>query len=207
MDIKKQSILLRPAKPDFDEGLQFARYLDQAAEGFFRVMLGRESESIIASAFIDSGHALSHENVVFAEVDRKIVGMSSTFTEKQHRMFSDEPLQRAAKRNAIRLKIVRILFAPVWRVLETIPKGDFYVQGIAIEPELRGAGIGSLLMTDIENRARASGSDRLSLDVSAKNEGAKRLYKRLGMFESSTWPNSKFFPTAFIRMAKHLKLR
>ncbi len=90
---------------------------------------------------------------------------------------------------------------------ETIPEGDFYVQGIAIEPDFRGAGIGSLLMTDIENRARASGSDRLSLDVSAKNDGAKRLYKRLGMFESSTWPNSKFFPTAFIRMAKHLKLR
>lgn len=204
MDIKEQSILLRPAKPEFDEGLKFAQYLDQAAEGFFRVMLGRESESIIASAFIDSGHTLSHENVVFAEVDTKIIGMSSTFSEKQHRMFSDEPLQRAAKRKAIRLKRVRILFAPLWRILETIPEGDFYVQGIAIEPKLRGVGIGSLLMNDIENRAKASGSNRLSLDVSAKNDGARRLYKRLGMVESSTWPNSRFLPTVFFRMAKYL---
>ena len=204
MDVKEQSILLRPAKPEFDEGLQFAHYLDQAAEGFFRVMLGSESESIIASAFIDSGHALSHENVMFAEVDTKIVGMSSTFTEKQHRMFSDEPLQRAAKRNVIRLKLVRILFAPVWRVLETIPKGDFYVLGIAIEPEFRGAGIGSLLLNDIENRAKASRSNRLSLDVSAKNDGARRLYKRLGMVESSAWPNSRILPTVLIRMAKYL---
>jgi ribosomal protein S18 acetylase RimI-like enzyme len=204
MEIKEQSILLRPAKPEFDEGLLFAHYLDQAAEGFFRFMLGRESDSIIASAFIESSHTLSYEYVIFAEVDTKIVGMSSTFTEKQHRMFSDEPLRRAAKRNAIRLKLMTILFAPVWRILETIPEGDFYVQGIAIEPEFRGAGIGSLLMNDIENRARASGSNRLSLDVSAKNYDARRLYKRLGMVESTTWPNSRFLPTVFIRMAKHL---
>jgi len=204
MDLKEQSISFRPARPESGEGLQFAHYLDQAAEGFFRFMLGPESESIIASAFIDSGHALSHENVIFAEVDTKIVGMSSTFTEKQHQMFSDEPLRRAAKRNAIRLKLMRILFAPVWRILETIPEGDFYVQGIAIEPELRGAGIGSLLMNDIEKRAKASGSSRLSLDVSAKNDGARRLYKRLGMVESSTWPNSRFLPAVFFRMDKHL---
>ena len=204
MVIKEQSILLRPAKPVFEEGLKFAHYLDQAAEGFFRIMLGRESESIIASAFIESGHTLSHENVLFVEVDTKIVGMSSTFTEKKHRMFSDKPLRRAAKRNAIRLKLVRILFAPLWRILETIPEGDFYVQGIAIEPEFRGAGIGSLLMNDIENRAIASGSNRLTLDVSAKNDGARRLYKRLGMIESSTWPNSRLFPTVFIRMSKSL---
>ena len=57
-DIKEQSVILRPAKPDFSEGLQFAYYLDQAAEGFFRFMLGRESESIIAAAFIDSSHSL-----------------------------------------------------------------------------------------------------------------------------------------------------
>ena len=204
MDFKQQSISLRPAKPDFGEGLKFAHYLDQAAEGFFRVMLGRESESIIASAFTDTGHTLSHENVLFAEVDTNIVGMSSTFIEKQHRLFSDEPLQRAAKRNAIRLKLVRTLFAPMWRILETIPEGDFYVQGIAIKPELRGAGIGSLLMNDIENRAKASGSIRLSLDVSSKNDGARRLYKRLGMVDSSTWPNSRFLPTVFFRMTKYL---
>ncbi|ODB84586.1 hypothetical protein A3193_17530 [Candidatus Thiodiazotropha endoloripes] len=204
MERKEKTILLRPAKPEFEEGLQFAHYLDQAAEGFFRIMLGRESESIIATAYIDRGHSLSYEHVIFAEVDTKIVGMSSSFTEKQQRMFSEEPLQSAAKRNVIRLKLMRILFAPIWRILETIPEGDFYVQGIAIEAEFRGAGIGSILMQEIENRARASGSTRLSLDVSAKNDGARRLYKRLGMVESSKWPNSSFIPTVFIRMTKYL---
>ncbi|MBW9262221.1 MAG: GNAT family N-acetyltransferase [Candidatus Thiodiazotropha sp. (ex. Lucinisca nassula)] len=204
MEIKEQKILLRPAKPEFEEGLRFAYYLDQAAEGFFRAMLGPDSETILAAAFIDSDNSLSYEHVMFAEVDKKIVGMSSSFSEQQQRKFSDEPLQRAAKRNAIRLKLLRILFSPVWRILETIPEGDFYIQGIAIEAEFRGRGIGSLLMNDIEGRARASGSSRLSLDVSAKNDGARRLYKRLGMVESSTWPSSRILPTVFIRMSKYL---
>ena len=203
-DIKKQSVILRTAEPDFREGLQFAHYLDQAAEGFFRFMLGRESESIIATAFINSNHTLSYENVVFAEVDAKIVGMCSTFTENQQRTFSEEPLLRAAGKNVIRLKLVRTLFAPLWRVLETIPEGDFYLQGIAIDPELRGTGIGSLLMNEIENRAKASESVRLSLDVSVKNDGARRFYTRFGMVESSRWPNSRFLPTVFIRMSKYL---
>ena len=204
MKIKEQSISLRPAKPVFDEGLQFAHYLDQAAEGFFRFMLGRESESIIAAAFIDTGHTLSHENVIFAEFDNEVVGMSSTFTEKQHRSFSEEPLRRAAKRNSIRLKLVQTVFAPLWRILDTIPEGDFYIQGIGIESKIRGVGIGTILMNDIENRAKASESNRLSLDVSAKNDGARRLYKRFGMVEASTWPNSKLLPTVFVRMAKYL---
>ena len=203
-DIKEQSVIFRPAKPDLSEGLQFACYLDQAAEGFFRFMLGSESDKIIAAAFIDSNHTLSHENVVFAEIDTKIVGMCSTFTEYQQREFSEEPLLRAAGRNAIRLKIVRTLFAPLWRILETIPEGDFYLQGVAIEPELRGTGIGSILMNDIEHRAKASKSNRISLDVSAKNDGAIRLYKRLGMVDSSMWPSSRFLPTVFVRMSKDL---
>ncbi len=168
------------------------------------MVLGRHSESFIASAFIAPGHSLSYEHVVFAETENQIIGMYSTFTETQQRTFSEEPLQRAAKKHALRLNIARIVFAPFWRILETIPEGDCYVQGIAIEPKHRGAGIGSLLMRDIEARAKAKGASRLSLDVSAKNEGAKRLYKRLGMEECSNWPNTRLLPTVLVRMAKKL---
>ena len=200
----ENSVILRPARPDYDEGLLFARYLDQAAEGFFRIMLGKNSEPIIATAFLEPGHTLSFENVVFVEKNSKIVGMSSTFSGLQHRDFSDEPLRRSAKNNAIRMKLMRTLFAPLWRILESIPEEDFYIQSIAVESDLRGEGIGSLLMNDIENRALAGGSARLSLDVSAKNKGAIKLYKRREMNEDSVWPKSRYLPTIFVRMAKDL---
>jgi ribosomal protein S18 acetylase RimI-like enzyme len=199
-----QGTLLRPARRESEEGLLFARYLDEAAEGFFGFMLGRDAESIIASSFLEPGHTLSHEHVVFAERQGVVVGMSSAYTGAQHRAFTDEPLRRAAGRSALRMKLVRTLLAPLWRILDTVPEGDFYLQGIAVEPELRGAGIGSLLMDDIERRARASGSARLSLDVAAKNKGARKLYARRGMVESSEWPSPRFLPTVFVRMTKNL---
>ncbi len=197
-------MLLRPARPESGEGLLFARYIDEAAEGFFGFMLGPNSEGIIASAFIEPGHTLSYEHVMFAEREGVVVGMSSAYTGAQHRGFSDEPLKRAAGRSALRMKLVRMLLAPLWRILETVPGGDFYLQGIAVEPELRGAGIGSLLMDDVEARGQATGSARLSLDVAAKNKGARKLYGRRGMIESSEWPSPRFLPTVFVRMTKDL---
>ena len=43
----RHPIVLRAANPAFDEGLAFARYADEAAEGFFRFMLGRRAGYII----------------------------------------------------------------------------------------------------------------------------------------------------------------
>ena len=198
-------VLIRPARPEPGERLLFARYLDQAAEGFFGFMLGRDSEQIIASAFCEPGHSQSFEHAVFAERDGEVVGMASAFTSVQHDSFSEEPLKRAAGRKAaLRLRCVRILLWPLFRILDTVSEGDFYLLGLAVEPNMRGAGIGSLLMADTEDRARRAGSSRLCLDVAAKNEGARRLYERRGMVETSRWPASKLLPTLFVRMTQHL---
>lgn len=202
--MEKQTILLRHARPEKREGLLFARYLDQAAEGFFGFMLGRNAGNIIASAFVESGHSLSYANVMFAELGGEVVGMSSAYTGAQHRGFSEEPLRRAAGRSAMRLRLMRTLFAPVWHILDSIPDDDFYLQALAVEPNLRGAGVGSILLDDIEQRASTSGTSRLSLDVAASNRGARRLYTRRGMIESSEWPASRLLPTLFVRMSKEL---
>jgi ribosomal protein S18 acetylase RimI-like enzyme len=197
-------MLLRPAKPESGEGLLVARYLDQAADGFYGFMLGPRSEAIIASAFLEPGHALSYEHVVCVERDGVVVGMSLAYTGLQHRGFSDSPLKRAAGRSALRMKLVRTFLAPLWRVLDSVEESDFYLHGIAVEPELRGAGVGSLLMDDVEARGRAAGSTRLSLDVAANNMGARKLYGRRGMIEAAEWPDAWTLPTVLVRMTKEL---
>ncbi len=63
----RDSIIMRSANPVPDDGLAFARYLDEAAEGFFRLMLGREATNIIAAAFVVPEHDLSYQNAAFAE--------------------------------------------------------------------------------------------------------------------------------------------
>jgi len=201
----RHSIVLRAANPTFDEGLAFARHLDEAAEGFFRFWLGRRAAHIIATAFAQPDHDLSYQNVTFAERDNVIVGMVLGYTAEQHRRSSREPLKRAAGRSNLRMRIVRMLFAPIMRIIDSIADGDFYVQAIAVDTELRGNGVGSVLMDSSEDRARTSGSTRLSLDVSAKNKGARRFYEHRGMNVESQWPKRLAIPVLkFNRMTKVL---
>lgn len=197
-------IVLRAARPTFDEGLVFARYLDEAAEGFHRFLLGRRAAEIVAAAYTQPDNNYSFQNALFAERDQRIVGMATGFTAEQQRGFSEEPLKRAAGFPALRMRTVRVLFAPLFRVLKTLAEGDFYVLAVAVDGEARGAGIGSALMDALEERARTAGATRLSLDVSVKNEGARRLYERRGMSVDSEWPRHRFLPRVFVRMAKTL---
>ena len=187
-------MVLRAANPAFDERLAFARYADRAAEGFLRFMLGRRVGRIIATAFAQPDNDLSYQNVTFAERDNVIVGMASGYTAEQHRRSSRQTLKRAAGRCNLRMKIVLILFAPLMRIIDSTADGDFYVHAIAVDKELRGEGVGSVLMDSLEERARASGSTRLSLDVSAKNEGARRFYERRGMNFEFQWPKRLAIP-------------
>ncbi len=201
----QHSVTLRAANPTFDEGLAFAGYADEVAEGFFGFMLGRRVAEILATAFAQPDHDLSYQNVTFAERGNAIVGMVAGYTAEQHRRSSHQPLKRAAGRRNLRMRIVQILFAPMMRITDSIVDGDFYVQFIAVDKELRGAGVGAVLMDSSEERARASGSTRLSLDVSGKNEGARGFYERRGMTVESQWPKRLPLPgLKFYRMTKVL---
>ena len=168
-------------------------------------MLGRRAGRIIATVFAQPDNDLSYENVTFAERDNVIVGMASGYTAEQHRRSSRQTLKRAAGRCNLRMRIVLILFAPLMRIIDSIADGDFYIHAIAVDKELRGEGVGSALMDSLEERARASGSTRLSLDVSAQNEGARRFYERRGMNVEFQWPKRLAIPgLKLYRMTKGL---
>ena len=201
----KHPIILRAAKPTFEEGLVFARYLNDVAEGFIQLMYGRRFADIIATAYCHPDHDYSFQNVVFAERDVHIVGMALGYTAEQHRRSSDQPLKQAAGYPAVRRAVVGVLCAPLLRILDTLPDGDFYLLSIGVDNELRGEGVGTRLIDSLEDRARASGSRRFSLDVSAKNEGARRLYERRGMAVESQWPKRLPIPgLKLLRMTKTL---
>jgi len=196
--------VLRAANATLDEGRTFARYLDTAAEGFFRFWLGRNAVEMIATAYLEPDHDLSYQNVVFAERNEIIVGMASGYTAEEHRRSSDRPLRRAVGFSP-RMMCVAVLCAPLLRVLDTVADGDFYLQAIAVDEELRGEGVGTALMDWIENRAVASGSVQLVLDVAARNERARRIYERRGMFVTSRWPERLPLPgLRLVRLAKPL---
>lgn len=203
MAIKQPLIITRPANPTYDEGLLCGRYLNEAADGFFRFMFGRQFEQIIAKAYTQSDHSYSFQNVYFAEYGNRIVGMASGFTSEQFRRFSDHPIKEAAEHCYLRMTVVKTIFAPMFRILETINQGDFYLLAMATDKDFRGKGVGSALIDSIEAKARANGSARLSLDVSANNTIAHQIYENWGMAIESQWPRRLPMPgLKFYRMVK-----
>lgn len=199
------SISLRAAVPSLEDGCAFARYLNQAAEGFFRFWIGKDGDEILAEAFQQSGHDFSFENVTFAVQGEEKIGMASGYTGEQHRQFSDLPLREASNGFSLRMTAVSILCAPLFRVLNTIPDSDFYLQAIAVDGQFRGQGVGSALLDAMQAKAVESGSERFTLDVVAANEGARKLYERLGMTIDFPWPKVRIVPgLKFYRMAKEI---
>jgi ribosomal protein S18 acetylase RimI-like enzyme len=129
--------------------------------------------------------------------------MVSGYTAEQHRRSSIQTLKRAAGRWSFRFWMVSVLFGPFLRIIDTIEDDDFYIQAIAVDEKVRGMGVGLALMEWIEQRAVATGSARLALDVAKQNEGARRFYERRGMAVVSRWPERWAIPKfKLLRMAK-----
>ncbi|HXA27579.1 MAG TPA: GNAT family N-acetyltransferase [Candidatus Angelobacter sp.] len=55
-----------------------------------------------------------------------------------------------------------------------------YVDELAVSPSWRGRGVGTALMAAVEEWARGKGALSVALDHLHTNEGAHRLYERLG---------------------------
>lgn len=82
-------------------------------------------------------------------------------------------------------------FAPFIE-LEAQSVGTWYVNALAMFPGQRGQGIGTRLLADAEDRARAMGIERMSLQVFEQNTSACALYARLGYVETARSPVRAF---------------
>ena len=136
-------IVVRSAKPTFEEGLAYAMFLDQAADGFIRFMLGAKFAEVIADTFATPAHDFSFENVLVAERNNVVVGTVAGYTAQQHSDCSDKVLRKARGFSALRMSLVQLVFGRLWRFLNTLENDDFYLQSIAAAPECRGEGVGS----------------------------------------------------------------
>ena len=200
-----ESVTVRPAIAILDEGLLFARYLNVAAEGAFRGLLGRDYDRVIGEAYLSPHHDLSYENAVFAERSGRIAGMASGYTAQQHEQSTDEPLRRAAGLRMARMAVLSVFWRGMKRFIKTVPNGDYYLLSVAVDGQYRGLGIGSALLDHYEEIGRAAGCARIVLDVAEKNAGARQLYERRGMGVEATSPSVLLIPgTRAKRMVKPL---
>ena len=84
--------------------------------------------------------------------------------------------------NKFNFKSPRLLIVDILDhfVLSDICEGDLYLAEIAIDPSLRGQGIGRKVILDVIDYARSKGYKRVTIDADFRNSGAKSLYENIG---------------------------
>lgn len=68
----------------------------------------------------------------------------------------------------------------VWSYSTFAGKPSVNLHDFSVLPEAQGRGVGTALLAELERRARERGCAKLTLEVHASNESAKRLYARFG---------------------------
>jgi len=68
---------------------------------------------------------------------------------------------------------------PLIELEQCVPE-SFYINMIASYPQYRGQGVGSALMSQVDRLALEAACDLISIEVFESNQGALKLYLRLG---------------------------
>ena len=119
-----------------------------------------------AERYAREGVPFSYENCLVAEESGRILGMLHSFPMEP----DPEPAEAAPD--------------PVLRPYgELEDYGSLYISAVALYPNYRNQGLGSRLLGEAVAHARNLGLPRLSLICFERNEGAMRLYRRLGYRE------------------------
>lgn len=105
---------------------------------------------------------------VILDDDENIIGILIYYIDKFPRHFNFKSL---------RLLIVDILD---YFVLCDVGPGDLYIAEVAIDKSLRGQGLGKKVILEVIEYAKSKNLNRIRLDADFRNEGAKRLYEKIG---------------------------
>ena len=88
--------------------------------------------------------------------------------------------------------------------VSVLPLGDeLYIRGMAVVPQVRGMGLGKLLLKTVEAYALAQGYRRLTLSTTPFLLRAIKLYERFGFQRIADGPHD-LYGTPLFTMAKQL---
>ncbi|MGE7877852.1 GNAT family N-acetyltransferase [Peribacillus muralis] len=132
--------------------------------------------TILAGFFKKSGNRISYENTFVSVHDGEVSGLIITYHGKDAQEL-DAPIVEQLRRK---------LNDPNITIDKEAEVDDLYLDTISVDPNYQGKGIGSALIQYVEEYAKQKGYPRVSLVVENENEGASRLYNKLGYKELKT---------------------
>ena len=133
---------------------------------------GQTIEEVGAQYAASETDNFSFRNVQVAIIDRQIAGMLLAYR---------LPAAGDADDPADYPDFIR----PLIELEQCVPE-SFYINMLATYPDYRKRAVGSTLMEHANKLAARAGCEQLSVEVFAQNDGALRLYQRLGYLIAET---------------------
>ena len=144
----------------------------------FRIGFGNADD--LVRLFRDS---VDPTSCISATADGQFVGFLA-FQTSQQEFYHLSPIAaftRFSPARAVRVFINLALLA------DRVGPDEFIVDSLAVDSSARGMGVGTALMRRAETIARSMDKRKMSLGVIGENDGAIRLYERLGYRTTRTW--------------------
>jgi ribosomal protein S18 acetylase RimI-like enzyme len=141
----------------------------------------RAAAQVAGAAFRSRTSVLSHRFVLVVEDDGAVIGLAVRLPGREWRRLrvpSGLVMMRAAGRRHVRTLLRRGRIQD--RLIPPVPRDAMFVPGVAVVPDRRGQGVGTLLLGRVIAEAADQGLRAVVLDVDADNEDAIRLYQRIG---------------------------
>lgn len=167
-----------------------AELLYETDQSIFNFLYGNKANTvkILEKLVRFGGNNLGHENIYVVTQNGGVIGVLLYFGGNHHKLRELKFLFRNLNPvDAFRFLLIDLKDS---LILSHLNKCDFYIAGIAVDEEMRGKGVGSLILEEGINMARKRGCGRVVLDVALDNPGAKRLYERMGfkVFNRRSYP-------------------
>lgn len=167
--------MIRAAKPQDVE--QVVPLIHDAIGSIANTLAGttdsQEALQVIGEFFQQSGNRLSYENTIVYEIDGQVVGFLIAYhgseADALDQPFMDRIIAKTGNKDVTFTKEAR--------------DDEYYLDSVAVANTHQGQGIGKKLMQAFVEAGHAKGYSKLSLLVDVENEGAHRLYTKMGYHE------------------------
>ncbi len=204
------AITIEPAIPSIGPIASLLLYMTmgELSNYLFGTSTAQKTQRLVERLFRLKSNRFSYQFANIGNVDREVAGLILAYSHKVMKA-----LEFPTAIQLLRVTGAMNMGRFIWRALPLIgvkegEKDEYFISNIAVLPKFQGLGIGELLLSHTEKKARELGFQRIALTVDAENERAKayykqRRYKTAEYVEVNTLKRRIGYP-GFFRMAKNL---
>ncbi len=138
--------------------------------------LEERAKKILAKLFTIKGHRLSYEFTKFAIYNGRVVGLITSFPGRLHAQVNRKLDVLLLKQYGLRGKLAIFQRGfPLLFIKETA-KDEYFLSNFITKAKMRCKGVGNLMLSGVEQWAKESGHNKISLMVHIENRAARRFY-------------------------------